>query len=258
MSSARLFAFKVVEAGSGCIMAKSDIVDAYKNIPACSKDLRLQGFSGENKFFVELRQMFGAYSAVQNFDIVANTVKSLALANCRIPSRFVLRQLDDVPVVSPPGSGWCEEILASYKKVCDKINLQLATDCLKFDKSFSPTTYGKVLGIWFNTKSLCWKLPDEKISATLQSISNFLESSQPSLVATQSLMGRLNNIVTRCPFMNIFEFNLNEYLALMTKGLPATLEIKGKKIFRCGLTCCYTQQNGSQSTPRKSTLPWLQ
>jgi hypothetical protein len=147
MSSARLFAYKVVEDGSGCIMAKSDIVDAYKNIPACSNDLRLQGFSWENKFFIELRQMFGACSVVQNFAIVANTVKSLALADCKIPSRFVLRQLDNVPVVSPAGSGWCEEFLVSYKRVCEKINLQLAADCPKFDKSFGPTTYGKVLGI---------------------------------------------------------------------------------------------------------------
>jgi hypothetical protein len=153
----------------------------------------------------------------------------LALADSKIPSRFVLRQLDDVPVVSPPGSGWCEEFLASYKRVCEKINLQLAADCPEFVKSFGTTTYGKVLGIWFDTKSLCWKLPDEKISATLQSISNFLESPQPPLLATQSLMGRLNNIATMCPFMNIFKFNLNEYLALKSKGLPATLDTKAKK-----------------------------
>jgi hypothetical protein len=229
MSSARLFAYKVMEAGPGSIMAKSDIVDAYKNIPACSKDLRLQGFSWEGKFFIELRQMFGACSAVQNFDIMANTVRSLALANCSIPSRFVLRQLDDVPVVGPAASGWCEDFLAAYKQVCERINLQLAPDCPKFDKSFGPTTYGKVLGIWFDTTTLCWKLPVEKISAALQSISSFLTSPQPSLLETQSLMGRLNNVATMCPFMNIFKFNLNEYLAMKTKNIPTTLEAKARK-----------------------------
>jgi hypothetical protein len=134
-----------------------------------------------------------------------------------------------VPVVGPSNSGWCEEFLDSYKRICSEINLQLAPVCPNFDKSFGPTTTGKVLGIWFNTKTLCWKLPEEKIAATLQSISNFLGSPQPTLVATQSLMGRLNNIATMCPFMNIFKFNLNEYLALVTKGLPAALENKAKK-----------------------------
>jgi hypothetical protein len=32
-----------------------------------------------------------------------------------------------------------------------------------------------------------------------------------------------------CPFMNIFKFNLNEFLAMKTKNIPATLEPKAKK-----------------------------
>jgi hypothetical protein len=43
MSSARQFGHMVMEAGRNCIMAKPDIVDAYKNIPARLEDLRLQG-----------------------------------------------------------------------------------------------------------------------------------------------------------------------------------------------------------------------
>ncbi len=96
-------------------MAKPDIVDVYKNIPACTQDLRLQGFMWEGRFFVELRQMFGACSSVQNFDIVVNTINTVAKVGCRIPSRFVLRQLDDVPIVAPGKSGWCEEFLLAYK-----------------------------------------------------------------------------------------------------------------------------------------------
>jgi hypothetical protein len=189
MSSARIYAHMIIEAGKGCIMAKSDIVYAYKNIPACTDDLRLQGFSSENKFFIELQKMFRACSAVQNFDIVANTVKTLAKLNCKIQSRFVLRQLDDVPVVAPSTSSWCEEFLKSYKKICRQINLELAADCPDFDKSYGPTTTGKVLGIWFDTKTQCWRLPDEKIIATLQSINNFISTHHSSLVSTQSLMG---------------------------------------------------------------------
>jgi hypothetical protein len=43
MSSARQFGHMVLEAGRNSIMAKPDIVDAYKNIPARLEDLRLQG-----------------------------------------------------------------------------------------------------------------------------------------------------------------------------------------------------------------------
>jgi hypothetical protein len=114
MSSARLFGYSIIEAGENCSIAKHDIVDAYKNVPAKIDDLRHHGFTWLGKHFVELRQMFGAASSVQNFDILANTVKTLALAKCRIPSRFVHRQLDDVPLVAPANSGWATEFYETF------------------------------------------------------------------------------------------------------------------------------------------------
>jgi hypothetical protein len=39
MPSARLFSHLVTEAGKNCVIAKTDIVDAYKNVPAQQKDL---------------------------------------------------------------------------------------------------------------------------------------------------------------------------------------------------------------------------
>jgi hypothetical protein len=55
------------------------------NVPARITELRYQGFTWLGKHLIELRQMFGAAS-VQNIDILANTVKTLALSKCRIPS----------------------------------------------------------------------------------------------------------------------------------------------------------------------------
>jgi hypothetical protein len=86
MSSAKNFGFSVIKCGKDSIFAKTDIVDAYKNVPAKIEDLHLQGFRRENKFFLELRQMFGAGSSVQNFDILGNTITSLAKVCCGIPS----------------------------------------------------------------------------------------------------------------------------------------------------------------------------
>jgi hypothetical protein len=49
MSSARQFGHRIIEAGKNCIIAKPDIVDAYKNIPARLEDLRLQGTGCDKK-----------------------------------------------------------------------------------------------------------------------------------------------------------------------------------------------------------------
>jgi hypothetical protein len=85
MSSAKNFGYSMVSCGPNCVFVKPDIVDAYKNVPARLQDLHLQGFRWENKFCIELRQMFGASSSVQNFDILANTIKTLAAVGCNIP-----------------------------------------------------------------------------------------------------------------------------------------------------------------------------
>jgi hypothetical protein len=229
MSSARLVGHTILEAGKNCTIAKTDIVDAYKNVPAKISDLHLQGFKWEGRFFVELRQIFGARSAVQNFDVMANTVKTLAAAGLDIPARFIHRQLDDTPVIAPASKNWCNAFLDNYKSICEKINLELAPDCQQHDKSFGPTKMGKILGIWFNTTDLTWRLSDEKVSATIQSIKTVLTAVHPSLHEFQSLMGRLNYIATMCPFMNIFKFNLNQILAKLTRNQPASLDTKSRQ-----------------------------
>ncbi len=213
MSLARNFGYSIIEAGSGCIIAKPNIVDAYKNVPAKIKDLRYQGFSWLGKYFVELRQMFGAKGAVQNFDIPSNTVKTIALAKSRIPSRFVHRQLDDVPIVGPRNSGWCEEFLDTYKRICSDINLVLAEECQSFDKAFGCTTMGNVLGIYFNTIDQTWNLPEDKRLKTVSAINSIFNITEVSTLQMQSLSGRLNFISSMCPFMNCFKFNVNSVLA---------------------------------------------
>ncbi len=221
MSSAKNFGFSMVNCGKNCVFAKPDIVDAYKNVPARLEDLHLQGFRWENKFFVELRQMFGASSSVQNFDILANTIKTLASVGCDIPRKLIHRQLDDTPIVAPADSGWCKDFYQSYKKICDEINIELAPDCPNKDKSYGPTTKGKVLGIWFDSTTLCWKLPSDKRESTLAAIKKAAVSKEFDTLQLQSLLGRLNFISTMCPFLASFKYNLNACLANTLRGFKA-------------------------------------
>ncbi len=78
------------------------------------------------KFFAETRLVFGASNSVCNYDIVGETLKILALAESEISSELVLRQVDDVPIVAPEESGWCENFSERYKNLCDSVNVELA------------------------------------------------------------------------------------------------------------------------------------
>jgi len=130
MTSAKAFGYSICEAGKGAIMSKFDIVAAYKAVPACIEDYRLQGFRWLNRFFIELKQIFGAITSVSNFYQLGKTVVDIVLSTCHIPKRFVHRQLDDVPVVAPKYSGLCEQFSYTYKYVCNEIIYHLPLTAL--------------------------------------------------------------------------------------------------------------------------------
>jgi hypothetical protein len=160
---------------------------------------------------------------------LANTVKTLTLANCKIPSRFVHRQLDDVPIVAPENSSWCREFYDSYKNICDQLDIELAKQCPDFDKAFGCSKEGKVLGIFFNTRDLSWSLPIDKKRKTISEIANLLRESMVSTLQIQSVAGRLNFISSMCPFLNTFKYNLNADLSKALKSSPIPLGSNSRK-----------------------------
>jgi hypothetical protein len=195
-------------------MAKVDMRDAYKNVPCKIKDLKLQGFVWLNKFFVETRQIFGARTSVCNFDMLGAVILVLVIIQCNILKKLVHRQLDDVPIVVPfHKKQWCTEFITKYRKTCQDVGIELADDCPLSDKAFSCTQYGKVLGIWFDSNKMAWKLPDEKRDKTLRNIAYALSDKGMSLKDMQVLMGRLNDVALMCPFLRTFKAELNAELA---------------------------------------------
>ena len=213
MSTAKKFSYSVIEAGKNCLITKFDMVDAYKNVPAKTSDLRLQGFSWLDKYFVELRLIFGATTAVTNYDVLSNTVATLAKAECDIAAHLLHRILDDVPFVAPGSSAMAYKFSNCYARICRESGIQLAPDCPDFDKAFKHSTYGKVLGVFFNTKDLCWSLPQSKSEKALGAIRHALSAVSLSVKEFQSLTGRLNDIAQMSQFLKGFTHPINKCLS---------------------------------------------
>ncbi len=195
MSSAKQFSWSILDSGKNSIMCKFDMRNAYKNVPCMMKDLWLQGFKWCNKFFLDISQIFGASSAVSNFDTIGHTIKSITHTFSRIPKHLVHKQLDDIPLVAPKASGWCEEFSRNYRAICDQLNIPLAPLCPKKDKAFENSEQGKVLGIEFNSVDLTWRLPEDKRRDYLNSIIKFSTMESQSLVDSEEILGKLNFVV---------------------------------------------------------------
>jgi hypothetical protein len=223
MTSARKVSYTIVEAGKNAVMSKLDKKDAYKLIPAPIDDLRLQGFSFGGRFFVETQQVFGSIKAVENFDRLGKTLQDTTTVETGLDPKWIHRQLDDVCCVCPAGSTWCADFTNRYVKNCKELNISLAENCPKFEKAFSCSTYGKILGVFFETSTLSWKLPKEKVEKTLVAIKNALESEKIDLLSMQKLMGRLNDVGLMCPFLNGFKRPLNDSLGFLQNKEPTTV-----------------------------------
>jgi hypothetical protein len=224
MSSAKKFAKTLAIAGKNSKISKFDLVDAYKAVPCNLNDLNLQGFKWLNRFFFETKQIFGAKPAVPNFDKLGNTILALVLAQTSIPKSLVHRTLDDVPIVCPPNKSWGSEFVCTYVETCKKLNVKVTTSCDKYEKAFTNSYYGKVLGIFFDSKHLRWKLPDSKVNKALACIDEILNSNL-NLENFQKLMGRLNFSAQLSPFMQGFKFNLNRVLAKLQNSDSVCLDI---------------------------------
>jgi hypothetical protein len=104
-------------------------------------------------------------------------------------------------------------------------NMTFAPNCKKNDKAFTCQTWGKVLGINFDTSNLTWSLPDSKKQKTLAAIKNACESDSLSLKEIQRLTGRPNHVSQMAPFLNGFRHNLNEELRKAAEKSPLKIEL---------------------------------
>ncbi len=218
MSSPKKFSYSLLEAGKDALLSKSDKCDAYKNIPCNIPDLRLQGLEWGGRYFVELDQIFGSKAAASNYDTLDNTTVSLAKAVCQIPRRLVHRQLDDTPSVGPASKDWARQFAAEYKSVCSLIGMKLAHDCPAFDKAFTLSRKGKVLGICFDSSDLSWQLPEEKRIEYMNQLVQVLDSNRLSLDSAESLLGKLAFFCTMAPYMRTFKVNLQLSLTCLSES----------------------------------------
>ena len=213
MSSAKKFGQSLLRVGRGAIMSKMDMRDAYKMVPARTQDLRLQGFQWMGAYFYETQQIFGATTAVANFDIMAATVQNVSMAQCDIPKHMIHRTLDDVACVAPPTTNWCQQFTATYKRVCSNANIKLAADCPNCEKAFSNQKRGYVLGIQFDSNTLSWRIPDRKAADILSDLHTIIHGGHVDLKQVEVAAGRLNNFGQMCPFLQAFKRPLNSLLA---------------------------------------------
>ena len=199
-------------------------------MPARVEDYRLQGLQWLGAFFMDTQQIFGASTAVANFDNLVSTVVDIALTKCTIPRELIHRTLDDTACVASPESGRSEEFSKAYKETCTDLNIKLAEDCPMSEKAFTNQTRGTVLGIQFDTTSQAWRLSNQKAGDILSDIHTIIHGGHVSLGQLEIAAGRMANFGQMCPFLQAFKRPLNDLLASFKEDYELLLEVSDQLI----------------------------
>ncbi len=212
MSTPRCFGEPVMKAGRNALLSKTDIQDAYKLIPNPIAEWRFYGFSWLGRFFVYTTTVFGSKTAPASFDPLPETIVNITCSIKKISKQWVHRQLDDVPIVSPRGSGYTEAFSKGYSDICKDLNVPLAENCPNHEKAFGPSTFGTVLDIGFNTAQLEWFISKDKADDLQDCIDTFMTRKACSLQDAQILHGKLSSFAQMSNFLQGFRFHLTSFL----------------------------------------------
>jgi hypothetical protein len=156
---------------------------------------------------------FWAKTAVAAFDRLGQCVAELAISIANTPRQYVFRTVDDVPIITPAASSAGPIFASTYRGICADLNIMLAPDCADFEKAFTDSTVGTILGIRFETVTLTWTLSDRKLDDILRAINSSLTGQHMTLAAMQHLMGTLNHFGQMCPLLKAFRLPLNLFLS---------------------------------------------
>ena len=225
MASAKMVADAILRQGRACKLSKLDQRNAYKLVPARENQLRLQGLFWLGKYFVELRQVFGASSSVYNYDVVHQCISTFARIISGIPADCLFRTLDDQVCVCADFNAH-KRFVSSYLSVCHQLDVPLAS----FDgkKAFRLQTAGTILGVHFDAPTLTWSLDNEKIDRYLSTLDTVKRQPSASLKDMQKINGIINVVVIMCPHLRFFRAAIINDLKRAHKRSPIELSVDCK------------------------------
>ena len=207
MSSTSKWLTALNKAGRNCLISKCDWSDAYKHLAVHPDDLNLQWFSWLGRAFCELCLVFGGVSSAGLYDRLAKIVLAVVMDRSGMDKSLVIQHLDDVCAAGPADSDLLYKFDAEFFYVAKQLGIKLAPrDDPK--KSFGPSTAGVVLGVYYDTVSWSWAVPDDKLIRLLHNLRSLTCADSFEQGKLWSVVGKLIHVKPLVPTgrFNIYHF----------------------------------------------------
>ena len=175
----------VLRLGSGTLMAKMDIRNAYRNVPVHPDDRWLLGMTWRHAVFIDTVLPFGLRSAPKIFNAVADGLEWVVRQD---GVREMYHYLDDFLVLGAPGSDECESNLAKLLSWTQWLGFPVAEEKVK-----GPSTRMTFLGIEVDSDSMVLRLPRDKLLALKERLASWRGRQSCTKSELQSLAGSLQH-----------------------------------------------------------------
>ena len=170
--------------GIGSLMCKTDMTDAFKQIPIRPNQWHLFCFKWKTKYHHFVRLPFGCRSSPKLFDTLSSAICWIAKNNYGIHN--ILHLLDDFLTIDKPEA--CgERTMALLCTIFYRLNLPLSAK-----KTVGPTSELEYLGIILDTINMQARLPLEKIDRITSCIRSILLRKSCTQKELEQLLGHLN------------------------------------------------------------------
>ena len=156
---------QIKQLGPGTLMAKMDIEQAYRNIPVAPSDRRLLGLEWQSQAYVDKVLPFGLRSAPLIFSAVAD---ALLWIMQRRGVSWAIHYVDDFLTIGRPHSDECQQNMAIMHETCMQAGLPLEPS-----KTQGPLERITFLGIELDSTTMETRLPEDKLSHTLESLAHW-------------------------------------------------------------------------------------
>lgn len=169
--------------GRGSWLCKTDLVDAFKNLPVRPDIIPFQGIAWDQNIYFWTRLVFGCRSSPYLFNMLSKAIVWIAHNNYSI--KFILHLLDDFLTIDPPDFE-ATRTMALIKMILKKLHVDWAPH-----KTFGPANALEYLGVILDTLAMECRLPEDKLSRVTAMVQEFLLKNKCTQLQLLSLIGHL-------------------------------------------------------------------
>jgi hypothetical protein len=174
----------IAEIGTGTLMCKIDIRNAFKLLPIPRAQFHLFCIKWRGKYYHYTRLAFGCRSSPILFDQLAQAICYIAEYNFGV--RPIYHLLDDFLSLTAPDD-CADRTMAALTTIFNRLKVPMATE-----KTAGPTTVVEYLGIVLDSDNMQARLPENKLKRIITFIDDFLSRSTCTKRELLQLLGHMN------------------------------------------------------------------